>query len=389
MPVFRRGEIPHPPHGVGERRDEVYTQGGFFGDWAHLYRHRNPGIPKDWSDDALMYSAVETGAAEPGDARDPRGTPMTLLTGDGIRISLSKRAEPMPFCERNIDFHQIRFYHRGGSTLETELGTLETGPGDFAVIGKGLAYRERPHDADTAVVVFEVSEPIALGEALWDDVGYASFFIDYGEMHLPTPVDDGPGGETEVRVKRGDAYSSLVYDFDPCRDVVGWTGDPVIFRMNVRDVPGIGTSRGFLPPPAHAVLLSESKSFFFNVLNVAPFPAVPEPEGSYGAPTHLNDYEEVWLNHASEFRPDTEGDLWLFPRTVPHPGAKNPPRYPKNPPRPIRETKVNFDTRAELRWTEEAHAARLAGDPRVTVFTSLYGVPEEFLPEEAARYREQ
>ena len=30
----------------------------------------------------------------------------------------------MPFAERNQDYHQIRFYHRGQFTLETELGSL-------------------------------------------------------------------------------------------------------------------------------------------------------------------------------------------------------------------------------------------------------------------------
>ena len=54
-------------------------------------------------------------------------------------MSLSQRAHAMPFAERDVEFHQIRFYHRGAFRLETELGPLEVADGDFVVIPKGLS----------------------------------------------------------------------------------------------------------------------------------------------------------------------------------------------------------------------------------------------------------
>jgi hypothetical protein len=57
-----------------------------------------------------------------------------------------------------------------------------------------------------------------------------------------------------------------------------------VFKMNIWDVPALGSSRGFMPPPAGAVLWGEGRSFFFNAAPAHPYPTTPAPEGSYGAP---------------------------------------------------------------------------------------------------------
>jgi homogentisate 1,2-dioxygenase len=384
---IRRGKIPHSPQGTGEFIDEVYTLGGFFGDWAHIYRKGNMGQPLRWSDERLMYSGIDAGALRASDATDPRGTPLKLLTGDGAGVSLSQRTEPMPFAERDIDFNQIRFYHRGSFALETELGPLDAAEGDFVVIPKGLAFRERPLAADgNAVFIFEVDAAVLLAEQLWDSVGFSSFLTDYSTMVIPEPQEHSDAEvevETEVRVRYRGEYHSVTYDFDPCKDVVGWLGDPVVFKMNIWDVPALGSSRGFMPPPAGAVLWGEGRSFFFNAAPAHPFPTTPAPEGSYGAPSHGNDYDEVWLNHVNGYAPDTDGHLWLLPRTIPHPGVKFPPAYPKNPVTRPPMMKVNFDTKAVLEWTPEARAA-VMDDPRKDYYESFSGLPVERLPE---RYR--
>ncbi|HYZ93238.1 MAG TPA: hypothetical protein VFA34_12760 [Actinomycetota bacterium] len=388
MPVFRQGDVPHPPTGIPEHSDEVYTQKGFFGDWVHIYRRHNAGVPTRWSSDDIMFCGVDTGRVEPSDLRDATGEPTCLLEGDGIRVLLSRRAHAMPFCEKNTDYNQIRFYHRGEFAIETELGPLSASAGDFVVVGKGLAFRERPSTDDNAVLIFEVAEEIACADdAMWDAVGFVSMFVDFSNMVLPIPGSGSSAdGETDVRTWADGAYHTLTYDFDPTQDVTGWVGDPVIFKMNVWDVPAPGTSRGFLPPPAHAVLMSESKSWFFNVLVPPPSPAQPSPDGSFGAPAHQNDYDEVWFNHASDFLPHNVGHMWLFPRTLPHPGFKREPSHPPNPVRRYNEVKINFDTKAKLRVTPEARAATLEGDIRRNVFLSLYGMPPEVvdvrIPEE-------
>ena len=350
----RRGVIPRYPNGISEHRDEVFTVDGFFGDWVHLFRTRNLGFPKRWSSDDIMYQGTDTNALAPADAG---GDPVTLLEGDGIAVSIAHRSEATPYAERNADFHQIRFYHRGEMLLETELGSMELTAGDFVVIPKGLIFHERPKSGDTTVVIFETDASIVTSEELWDSAGFVGHFIDYSNVKLPEPDPsdgDEQGVETEVRLKLGGKMHTLVYDFDPCHDVVGWLGDPVIYAMNVWDIPGLGTSHGFMPPPSGAVLMARDKSFFFNVMSPKPFPSVPEPDGSFGAPAHLNDYDEVWFNHVAADAPHTDGHLWRLPPSIPHPGLKRPPSYPDNPVQRIHEVKLNFDTRSILTWTDAA-----------------------------------
>jgi homogentisate 1,2-dioxygenase len=349
--IIRKGEIPTTPQGFGDGSyvDEVITLDGYFADWAHLWRHRNPAIPVRWSDDRLIYGGLSINTLEPTDRLDARGKPLPLLTGKGITISLSRRSLAMPFAEKNVDAHQIRFYQKGRFQLETELGMLAVEAGDFVVIPKSLLYRETPLTADNEIVIFEVERPIALAEKLQDKLGFASLFIDYSTMELPCPRPNVVANnvETEVRVKFDNEYHTVTYDFDPVTDVFGWSGDPILYKLNVWNIPSLGSSFGFTSPPSNAVLFAEDKS-------------------------HLNDYDEVWLNHAASVAPETDGHFWLFPRTVGHPGLKVAPVYPTNPPQMIREVKINFDTLATLNWTSEAKAA-LMPHPTEAIFTSFYG----------------
>jgi homogentisate 1,2-dioxygenase len=374
---IRKGTIPYKTTGTGEYVDEVYSLKGFFGEWAHMYRRNNLAHPLRWSDDRLMYSGMDAATLVAADATDPRGTPLRLLEGKGVRVALSQRAAAMPFCCKNVDYHQIRFYHRGSFLLETELGALEVGPGDFVVIPRGLIYRETPRAAEgNAVYVFETEATVKLAEEMWDSVGYASLFIDYSEMEIPEPAGDAaPEGEYELRVFYDEAWHSVVYDFDPCRDVIGWVGDPVIFKMNVWSVPASSTGHGHLTPPASCVLFGEDRDFLFNAMSLPPSTTVGAPDGSFGAPSHQNDYDEFWLTHESEFAPQTEGHLWLLPRTIPHPGLK----LAQGPRKHVRSMRINFDTKAALTWTEEARAA-LFGDPMVAKYTSFFGAPIDAAP---------
>jgi len=370
--IIRKGNIPFPPSGMGDARDQAYTIQGFFGPFVQIFRKRNLGHPTNVSDPKLSYQAVNIARFEPSDLTDPEGRPLALLEGPSERIAVSRRRAAMPFAEKNCDRHQIRFYHRGEFLLETELGPLRTRPGDFVVIPSNIIYRETPLTDENVILIFEVSAPVMLAEELWDSVGFVNNFIDWSELELPEPSDQDADTPTRVRVTFDDETHWLEYDFDPCKDVIGYLGDPVVYRMNVESVPGIGTSAGFLTPPSNAVLVGADKAFFFNVHGNHAAVATPPPRGSVGAPGHQNDYDEVWFNHASEFAPHADGDMWMHPRSIVHPGLKGPPEFPPNPVRTVVESKLNFDTRARLFWTAEAMAQFLP-DPQRTVYESLYG----------------
>src|SRR5919108_334246 len=99
-------------------------------------------------------------------------------------------------------------YRRGEVTVDTELGVLTAGPGDFVVVGKGLAFRERPSTDDNVVLIFEVEDEIACAdEAMWDAVGFVSMFVDYSNMVLPMPGNGADAdGETDVRTWADGSY---------------------------------------------------------------------------------------------------------------------------------------------------------------------------------------
>lgn len=388
--VLRRGKIPHPPSGMSEYLDEVYTIKGFYGPWTSLYRRRNTAHPISASDPGLIYQGLQVGKLEPTDATDPAGEPITIMESHDAAVKLSRRNQAAPFSERHVERHQIRFYHEGKYRLDTEFGPLEVGPGDFAVIPYGIIYRETPLDpgGPGAILIFEVDEPVKLAEELWDKVGFAGFFREYSQMELPEPVGDDDGEPTRVRFCYEDRWHWLEYDFDPCRDAVGWLGDPVVYKLNVWDMPGIGTANGFLTPPSNAVLWGDNYNWFFNVLGPPAFPSEPPPRGSMGAPAHLNDYDEIWFQHASEFMPESAGDLWCLPRTIPHPGLKKEVAFPPNPPRRINEMKINFDTKSHLKWSEAAKALWF-DEPQVDLYTSLYGTHVGLVPDESKKGAER
>ena len=114
----------------------------------------------------------------------------------------------MPFAEKDVDFNQIRFYHRGDFTLETELGPLDVKEGDFVVVPKGLVFRERPLNADgNAIFIFEVDAAVLLAEQLWDSVGFSSFLTDFSTMVIPEP-DSTPTTRWRSRPKSGSATAA-------------------------------------------------------------------------------------------------------------------------------------------------------------------------------------
>ena len=372
--ILRRGRIPAPPTGISEYIDQVYTIKGFFGPWAQLFRKHNTAHVIGASRPDLIYQGLDAAALEPTDARDPAGEPLVLLEGPQNAVAISARSEAAPFAERNVDRHQIRFYHAGRYVLETEFGALEVGAGDFVVLPANVIYRELPAEpgAKGGILILESEHAISLSEELWDKVGFAGMFVDYTGMELATPREREADTPTRVRTFVDGRYEWMEYDFDPTRDVIGWLGDPIVFKMNVWDVPGIGTTHNFLTPPANAVLFANDYSCFFNVLGPRPGVTTPPPNGSVGAPAHLNDYDEVWFKHASELAPETEGHLWNLPRTITHPGLRRPAEHPPNPVRVVREMNLNFDTRAKLHWTEQARRAWFP-DPQNELYSSFYG----------------
>src|SRR5436190_830192 len=91
--------------------------------------------------------------------------------------------------------------------------------------------------------------------------------VDPGVLEAPEPEPHDEEGQFDVRVKRGDEYTTLTYPFHPL-DVVGWQGDLCPIRLNIEDFRPVVSPRYHLPPSVHVTFKSDG----FEIGTFAPRP---------------------------------------------------------------------------------------------------------------------
>ncbi len=300
--------------------EEEHGRKGFYGKSAHLY-HAHP--PTGWIrfEGKLRPHLFDLNRLAPPDGQDPNGMPVEFLGNRDIRLSVSRRSEPMPFYFRNADGDELIFVHRGSGVLETDFGPLRFEPGDYLVVPRAVTYRVAPETGDNFFLMvqsrteFEPPDKGLLGQhALYDP----------GVITTPEPeprIEEG--GEWEVRIKAEDEISRVVYPFNPL-DVVGWKGDLTVWKINLRDIRPIMSHRAHLPPSAHTTFVTGGAV----VCSFLPRPLEQDPEAMRVPFFHRNtDYDEFIFYHDGDFfskdniRP---GYATLHPRGIhhgPHPKA--------------------------------------------------------------------
>lgn len=78
----------------------------------------------------------------PQNLNEIRGSPITIMEGEGIKIDLSKREkESMKFWHRNLDEDEVIFVIKGRAKWHTELGVFEVKEGDIIIIPKGIPHK--------------------------------------------------------------------------------------------------------------------------------------------------------------------------------------------------------------------------------------------------------
>jgi homogentisate 1,2-dioxygenase len=300
--------------------EEEHGRKGFFGKSAHLY-HANP--PTGWIrfEGKLRPHCIDCNKLDPTDRTDPRGRPVTFLGNDDIRVSVSRRAAPMPFYFRNADGDELHFVHRGYGTIETDFGPLPFERGDYIVIPRAVTYRVIPESTDNFFLIMESATEFEQPEK--GLIGQHALY-DPGVIVTPEPkpnLDDRR--EWEVRIKVEDDFSAVFYPFNPI-DVVGWKGDLTVWKINLRDIRPIMSHRGHLPPSAHSTFVTRGAI----VCSFVPRPLEEDPEALKVPFFHRNtDYDEfIFYHDGSFFSRDniTAGMVTLHPRGIhhgPHPKA--------------------------------------------------------------------
>ncbi len=344
------------PNGTYERE---LGKEGFFGPATHMY-HRHP--PTGWTswEGPLRPRAFDL-VKLASDGLSPWNAP-EILHNAKVRLRYWTLREGMPDLVRNADGDELLFIHAGAGDLYCDYGHLPIEPGDYVVLPRGTMWRIDCAAPMTILLIEATGSSFQLPDR--GLIGAHAIF-DPAILDVPT-IDDAfrhqqGDGAWRVRIKRQGAVSTVTYPFNPL-DAVGWTGDLVPVRLNVRDIRPLMSHRFHLPPSAHTTFVADR----FVVCTFAPRPFETDP-GAIKVPFFHNndDFDEVIFYHAGDFfsRDNIHpGMLTFHPCGFthgPHPKALRSMLTPKKA--ATDEYAVMIDARDALEIGADAAAVEFAG----------------------------
>ncbi len=274
--------------------EEEHGREAFDGRASHLYRSHPPTA---WVrvEGPLRPRAYDLSNLKTPDQADADAGWQRVLWNEDVAIYVSRPTGEPSWYLRDADGDLCYFVHRGTGKLETDYGPLRFRDGDYLIIPKGTTHRVIPEGDDTYLYVIE-----AAGEYHLPDKGILGkhALFDPGVMETPEPEPRDEEGEFEVRVKRDETFTTLVYPFHPL-DVVGWQGDLCPLRINVEDFRPVVSPRYHLPPSVHVTWETEG----FEIGTFAPRPTETGDPDALRVPFfHSNiDRDEVLFYHRGQF----------------------------------------------------------------------------------------
>ncbi|MGH6879584.1 homogentisate 1,2-dioxygenase [Hypericibacter sp.] len=280
------------PEGTFERE---LGKEGFFGPATMMY-HAHP--PTGWTgwEGPLRPRAFDLDKIPSGMASPWKAAP--VLSNASLKLRYWRCDRSMDHLVRNADGDELLFLHRGSAELFCDYGHLSLSAGDYLMLPRSTMWR------------IEVASPVDLlmiecsnGSYTLPEKGLVGQHAIFDPAMLDVPaIDDAflaQQGEHQTRVviKRQNRLSTVTYPFNPL-DAVGWHGDLVPVRINIRHIRPIMSHRQHLPPSAHTTFLGDR----FVVCSFVPRPFETDP-GAIKVPFFHNndDYDEVIFYHAGDF----------------------------------------------------------------------------------------
>lgn len=343
-----RGKVARWAHvGLPEGTyEEEWGRYGFSGPVTHLY-HRNP--PTGWVN---IEGPLRPHALSPLKMPLSDGERKTFLHNDDVALGIQRIDSEWDYFFRNGEADEVLFVHAGGGRLETQYGPLSYERGDYLHLPRGTTYRFIPAAPTTLLTVEAFSGPFQQPDR--GLIGQHALY-DPAVLQYPEPYAEPlPRREWQVRIKRLGALTTFTYPFNPV-DVVGYKGDNLVWRLNIRDICPVNSHKMHLPPPAHTTFVGVG----FVMCTFLPRPLETEP-GAVKVPFyHSNvDYDEVLFYHDGDFfsRAGIEpGMVTLHPGGFPH--GPHPKAVERTAAKTFtNEAAVMLDTRKPLLLTPEAEA---------------------------------
>ena len=280
------------PGGTYERE---IGRDGFFGPATHLY-HKHP--PTGWTSFEGPLRPRAFDAKQAAIESDDPISPVPLLSNPHCQIAIWRCGAPMRTLMRNADGDTLLFVHEGEGDLFCDFGHLAYGEGDYILLPRGTMWRIVPAQSTLSLMIEATNSGFKLPEK-----GILGPHAIFDPAALETPkLDDkfraqADEREWRLRVKRRDAFTTIVYPFNPL-DSVGWKGNLSAIKLNWRDIRPVMSHRYHIPPSVHSTFVSDR----FVVCTFVPRPIESDP-GALKVPFyHSNDdYDEVIFYHAGEF----------------------------------------------------------------------------------------
>lgn len=359
---YIKGKVARQAHvGIPEGTyEEEYARNGFSGRYAHFYRTR-PSVEWIEIDGPLKPQAYDLGLSFADHSQDYLESRQTYLQNDDVRISFFSLKNPMAYFFRNADADEIFFIHAGRGRLETDFGPVAYEPGDYLVVPRGTAYRFEPSsepEATRALLIESFSEVRFPEKGM---LGQHALF-DPAVIRVPTPEPPGvatkPSSKYELRVKRCDEITRVIYPFHPL-NAVGWKGTLSVWQLNARDIRPVSCDRYHLPPTAHTTFVANN----FVVCTFLPRPLENgDPQAMKVPFYHLNiDFDEVIFYHSGEFFSRAgikEAMMTFHPQGIQHGPQRKAIERAREAKR-TDEVAVMIDARRPLKKTPQGEAIEL------------------------------
>ena len=318
----------------------VYTREGFSGD---AFATQPVGYLPDY------ISAVGPHAPRrwilpgisPSDQNEATALPMLLADSNrGVRLRLSGRTKRSDLVIRNVEADELHFIQEGEVKFETDAGNLTATRGDFIYLPRATAYRFHALSGAMCDLILETRSPLKFVTPY--QVGVVNFQRDLHRAVLEPATDNGV---TELLLRAWDGDDTLfTLPNNPLAIERHMGGNVPVWKLNIAKVQKL-TSLPDGGPPYPFMSTEDGEVLIFN--------AGDRPTSGYRPPIHINaDFDELMLYVRGESpwgACDQPGTLSWVPKGVVHHGVASSTPNP--------HTSWMIETKATLRWTDQATAA--------------------------------
>jgi homogentisate 1,2-dioxygenase len=335
MPIYHRlGQVPRKRHTAFRKPDgslypeELVGNKGFVGPSSLLYHLHQPTHVKSvrrvrdlsWEVDPerqFRHRHFRTHQLASGGSITLDRVPM-LFNGDVAMLFVQPERED-DFFYRNAQGDEIVYVGDGAGVLETQLGDLPFGPGDYLVVPRGIVHRYRITTTPMRCLVIESTGYVRTPRRYRNEHGQLLESAPYSERDIrrPEAIETiAERGDFRILVKKENRLHEVVVEWHPF-DTVGWDGYYYPWAFNIHDFePRVG--RVHLPPPTHQTFEGDG----FVVCSFCPRPYDFDPDAIPAPYNHSNVMsDEVIYYASSDFmsRKGIEyGSITLHPDGVPH-----------------------------------------------------------------------